>query len=87
MNTFGKRLKALREQKNLTLKEVADALKVSGSTYREWENGRSILGEPYLSLAQILGVSLTELMTGEKPTVEKELTLIEEHIKNIRTFL
>ena len=35
------------------------------STYREWEYGRSIRGEFYVLLAQALGVSLHELLTGQ----------------------
>lgn len=90
---FGKRLRQLREAKNFTASEVAQALKVPITTYREWENGRAIRGLPYVRIAEILQVSLTELMTGEK-SERKELfeqleqieRLIFQHRKSLQSF-
>lgn len=67
-SSLGARLQNLRNQQNLTATEVAQAVGVSVSTYREWENGRAIRGEPYVELAKIFQVSLLELLTGR--TVE-----------------
>jgi transcriptional regulator with XRE-family HTH domain len=44
--SLGKRLKRLRTEKNLSVKDVAEALEVPVTTYREWENERKIVGEP-----------------------------------------
>lgn len=64
---FGKRLKKLRETKNISTKQIAEALDVPVTTYREWENGRAIRGLPYVKIAKFYKISLTELMTGQKP--------------------
>ncbi len=47
------------------MKEVAEAIGVPSSTYREWEMGTKISGEPYLALSQLFGVSLSYLMYGK----------------------
>lgn len=65
MTELAKRLKALRERKNFTITQVAENIGVAISTYREWENGRAIKGEPYVKLADLFGVSIYYLMTGQ----------------------
>jgi transcriptional regulator with XRE-family HTH domain len=64
MEKFNERLKRLRQIKNLSVKEVANEIGVSTSTYREWEYGRKINGEPYSLLASVFEVDLSELLTG-----------------------
>lgn len=66
MKTLSQRLKYFRQQKNLTVTQIARKLEVAVSTYRDWENGRAILGEPYVKLADIFGISLHRLMTGQE---------------------
>ncbi len=44
---------------------MAEELGVSLSTYRAWEYGRKIMGEPYLKIASILGIGLNELFGSE----------------------
>jgi len=84
---FGERLRKLRTQKGLSQKQVADLIDVPKSTYRDWEYGKQIVGEPYVILAEALGVSLTELLTGQK-SFEREILLnideLEKHIRLIR---
>ena len=63
--TIGKRMRTLRTAKKLTVKEVAAQLRVPMTTYREWENGRAIQGEPYMKIAEVFEIGLSELMTGE----------------------
>lgn len=63
---FGKRLRRLREERELTPIQVAKSLAIPISTYREWENGRAIRGLPYVRIAEILQITLQELMSGEK---------------------
>lgn len=90
METMAKRLLAFRQRKNLKIKDVAVAIGVAESTYREWELGREIRGEPYLRLAAALGVSLSELMGGEEGSRECLLRTIDEMealIKHIRIHL
>lgn len=80
-------MKKLRLQQGLSLTEVAHKAHVAVSTYREWEYGREIKGEPYVRIAQALNVSLYELLTGEKAKFSKtlgEIVLIEEACKKLR---
>ena len=87
MEVLGKRLKRLRENNHLTISFIAKKIEVSPSTYRDWEYGRSIKGEPYMKLARLYGVSLNYLMTGEEPFIEEELKAILNSVKSIRNFL
>ena len=82
--SFPKRLKRLREQKSLSIRDVASALDVSPSTYRAWEYGVQIKGEPYVALSKIYHVGLAELLTGEPSQLESQLKLIEGAVKSIR---
>lgn len=63
---IGKLIAKLRKEKNLTQKEVADALGVQNKTVSKWECGQ---GCPDLSLwpelSNILGVDMKQMMEGE----------------------
>lgn len=88
--TFGARLKRLRIQKRFSLKEMAETIGVPITTYREWEYGRAIKGEPYAKLAKVLEVSIAELLTGKqasKTAAFKQLALIQKHIADLRNEL
>ncbi len=85
--SLGERLRTLRTEKKLSISEVARHVGVSVSTYRDWEYGREIKGEPYLKLATLLNVNLTYLLTGKDSEVFKELEELESIVKNIRLFL
>src|SRR4051812_20847483 len=62
---FHVRLRRLRENKKFTMKEVAKRIGVPETTYREWEYGRMIQGQPYVAMASVFGVSLSELLAGK----------------------
>lgn len=87
MNNLGDRLRILRVTRKLSVSEVAERIGVSPSTYREWEYGRKIKGEPYEKLAKIYSVSLSELLTGKKNTIQDKLSEIEKIIDSIRICL
>ncbi len=74
---FGKRLGAYRAKTGLSVREVAERVGVPVSTYREWEYGRAIKGEPYANLASAYGISLSELMTGAQSTPRPLLAHID----------
>ena len=67
MNPYvtGTVIKELREKSHLTQLELADQLGVSDKTISKWETAK---GYPDISLleplAEVLGVSITELVTG-----------------------
>lgn len=62
----GEIIKRLRENKNITQKELADKLFISDKTVSKWETGK---GFPDISLleplASTLGISVIELLGGE----------------------
>ena len=83
MSTLSTRLKSYRVQKRLTMKQVASAINVPVTTYREWEYGRIIRGEPYVALAKVFEITVYELLTGvksDKRTVTQEIIAIKTHI-------
>lgn len=64
-------IRALRERKALTQKQLAEKLCISDKTISKWEIGKGLPDISLLEdLARALGVSLTELMTGDLQTNE-----------------
>ncbi|MEN0058503.1 MAG: helix-turn-helix transcriptional regulator [Bdellovibrio sp.] len=62
---FAKRLAQLRKERQWTQKQVAEALGIPHSTYKEWEYGRKIQGEGiYVRMADLFGISLRSLLIG-----------------------
>lgn len=63
----GNLIKELRTEKGITQKELAEKLNVSTAAVSKWENGR---GFPDISIIEPLsielGISITELIKGEK---------------------
>jgi len=84
METFGTRLKRLRIERQLSPKQMSLMTGTPLSTYREWEAGRQIKGQPYVNLARALEVSLYELLTGEAPLRSECFDLIEEIEKDLK---
>ncbi len=73
MESIGKRMKKLRLQREISIEDMARSVGCAPSTFRDWENGRAIQGEPYLKIATTLEVSLKELLTGEHSSAKKAL--------------
>ena len=69
----GEFIAALRKERGLTQKELADKIGVTDKAVSKWECGR---GFPDIGILEILskqlGVSITELMNGERFTPEKQ---------------
>lgn len=62
----GKTIKELREKKKLTQRQLADMLLISDKTISKWETDRGLPDIGLISsLAEALGVSVTELLIGE----------------------
>jgi len=78
MENISLRLKSLRTQKDLSIQQVCQMIDVPISTYREWEGGRQILGEPYVRIAQAFEVTLYHLLTGESSKTQNSMDLIEK---------
>lgn len=66
-NNFGKFIYELRKEKGLTQKELADKLNISDKAVSRWENGKNYPDiETMQSLAEIFGVSVSELLEGKR---------------------
>ncbi len=61
MSNFSERLKKFRLRAKLSQRQAAKKIGVPESTYREWEYGSEIRGEPYPQIASAFGVTLHEL--------------------------
>jgi len=69
MNTYitGCTIKNLRERNRLTQAELAETIGVSSKTVSKWETGKGLPDISLLQpLAQALGLSVIELMNGER---------------------
>ena len=68
----GKFISELRKEKGLTQKELAEKLKVTDKAVSKWETGRSAPDIALLTaLSEILGVTVIEILQGEKIETEK----------------
>mgnify|MGYP000490155303 CR=1 FL=1 len=71
---IGKFIAYCRKEKNMTQEELAQKLHLTDKAISKWENGR---GLPDLSLikdvSDILGVTVNELLTGEKLDSKEEV--------------
>ncbi len=64
---IGRFIAAVRKEQNLTQRELAELLEISDKTVSKWEcgNGLPEVGT-MLPLCQALGISVNELLTGER---------------------
>ncbi len=80
---IGKFIAELRKEKNLTQLQLGDKIGVSDKTVSKWETGR---GLPELStlkpLSDELGISINELLSGERIQKEQYQEKLEENIIN-----
>lgn len=69
--TMGERLRAAREKAGLTQSQVAEALKVSASSVKQWETDRSVPRDEQLqALAEAISADLGWLLTGIFPSAD-----------------
>lgn len=87
---FGEKMRALREREGMTQQTLADQLYVTRQAVSRWECGARY---PDLlmtkKIADIFGVSMDELVSGEevKRDMEKEKLLAEPLAGNVQTML
>ena len=78
---IGKFISELRKSKNMTQQQLAEKIGVSFKTVSKWETGR---GMPELStlkpLSDELGITINELLNGEKIKEEEYLNKLEENM-------
>lgn len=86
--TLGKRIAALRHEKQMKQDELAEKLGISSQAISKWENDQScpdISSLPLLS--KILGVSTDELLTGKREEAQAVRMLPENERKDIKDML
>lgn len=73
---MAKRIKDLRQEKGLTLEQVADVVGVGKSTVRKWETGMiaNMRRDKIADLAKALGTTPAYLMGWEEDDSKKELS-------------
>lgn len=71
---MAQRIKALRQEKGLTLEQVAEVVGVGKSTVRKWETGMiaNMRRDKIADLAKALGTTPAYLMGWKEEDVEKE---------------
>ena len=70
---MGKFIKELREEKGLTQKDIGDKLNITDNSVSKWERGINAPDIYTLGpLSEILGVSVKELLNGEKNNRKKK---------------
>lgn len=75
---FGAFLSRLRKEKGMTQKELAEKLYVSDKAVSKWERGLSLPDIALLRpIAELLGVSVTELLSGQYIREDQPLTVKE----------
>lgn len=82
----GNFIRTIRIEKNLTQKELADKLNCTDKAVSRWETGKGIPDISLLiPLSETLGVSVNEILNGEKIEAEKQIEKYEETIVNTLT--
>lgn len=80
---IGKFIAELRKEKNMTQQQLGDEIGVSFKTISKWETGK---GMPDLSslkpLSDCLGITINELLSGERIHKEEYIDKLEENIIN-----
>lgn len=78
---IGQFIKSLRKENSLTQREVAERLNVSEKTISKWETGN---GMPEVSLmlplCKLFGISVNELLSGERLDEKQYFKKAEENI-------
>ena len=81
MTKMGAFLQSLRKEKGLTQEQLGETLHISGKTISRWETGMYMPPvEMLLALSELYGVSMNELVCGERLTPEELPAKAEENL-------
>ncbi len=70
---IGKFIAECRKNANLTQMQLSEKLNITDRAVSKWENGKAMPDSSImLSLCEILGISVNELLSGEKINMENE---------------
>ena len=80
---IGKFIAELRKEKNMTQQDLATKLNVTDRAISNWENGRRLPDYSLIkNLCDELGITINELLSGEKLKKEEQKNKFEENIIN-----
>ena len=82
MNTYMQKIKEFRIKNKLSQEQVAQAIGVSRPTYSSIETGKQMLNtEEVQKLANLFGISVDELLTGNVPDIVKYKHMILTYLR------
>ncbi len=80
---IGKFIAELRKKNNLTQEELANKLGITKNAVSKWERGLSMMDVSLLNpVCNILGISIVELLNGEKIKQDELIIKTDDTIKN-----
>ena len=86
--TIGKRIASLQREKELNQDELAEMLNISPQAVSKWENNQTCPDISLLPrLAEILGVTVDELLTGKREMQPAVVLVPEENRKDIKDMM
>ena len=81
---IGQYIKAIRKEKNLTQREVAEKLNISEKTVSKWETGNGLPEVGLmLPLCELLEISVNELLSGERLDEKRYFEKAEQNIMSL----
>ena len=82
---LGETIYSLRTEKNLSQGDLAEMLEVSRQSVSKWENNSAVPDlEKIIKLSEIFGVSLDELVKGEK-TIKETATEVKTEVVYVKS--
>ena len=81
---IGQFIKAIRKEKNLTQREVAERLNISEKTVSKWETGNGLPEVGLmLPLCELLEISVNELLSGERLDEKRYFEKAEQNMMSL----
>ncbi len=82
---IGKFISACRKEKGLTQMQLAEKLNITNRAVSKWETGKSMPDVSLmLDLCGILGITVNELLSGERITMEDYQKKAEENLMELQ---
>ena len=83
---IGRFIAELRKEKNMTQLNLAEKLGVTDRAISKWENGRGLPDVALMKpLCEILGITVTELLNGERASETENINKVSETVYEVLT--
>ena len=84
--SIGRFIAELRKEQNMTQLNLAEKLGVTDRAISKWENGRGLPDVSLMKpLCEILGITVTELLNGERASEPETINKLEEAVYEVLT--